>query len=129
MPPGNGGAMERDMSHLEGKVAVITGGSSGIGLATAKRFVKEGAYVFITGRRQSELDKAKAEIDENVTTVQGDVANLADLDRLYAAVKAEKGVVDIVVANAGFIEHAQIFDLSEAHYDKTMDINVKGVVF
>jgi NAD(P)-dependent dehydrogenase (short-subunit alcohol dehydrogenase family) len=121
--------MERVMSHLEGKVAVITGGSSGIGLATAKRFVKEGAYVFITGRRQSELDRAKAEIGTNVTTVQGDVANLADLDRLYATVKAEKGSIDIVVANAGFIEHATIFDLSEAHYDKTMDINVKGVVF
>jgi NAD(P)-dependent dehydrogenase (short-subunit alcohol dehydrogenase family) len=121
--------MERSMSHLEGKVAVITGGSSGIGLATAKRLVREGAHVFITGRRQSELDKAKAEIGQNVTTVQGDVTDLADLDRLYAAVKTEKGVVDILVANAGFIEHAQIFDLSEAHYDKTMDINVKGVVF
>jgi NAD(P)-dependent dehydrogenase (short-subunit alcohol dehydrogenase family) len=117
------------MSHLEGKTAVITGGSSGIGLATAKRFVKEGAHVFITGRRASELDKAKAEIGKNVTAVQGDVTNLADLDRLYATVKAEKGIVDIVVANAGFIEHAKIFDLSEAHYDKTMDINVKGVVF
>jgi NAD(P)-dependent dehydrogenase (short-subunit alcohol dehydrogenase family) len=121
--------MERIMSHLEGKVAVITGGSSGIGLATAKRFVKEGAYVFITGRRQSELANAKAEIGKNVTTVQGDVTNLADLDRLYATVRAEKGIVDIVVANAGFIEHAKIFDLSEAHYDRTMDINVKGVVF
>ncbi|WP_158914876.1 SDR family NAD(P)-dependent oxidoreductase [Caulobacter sp. S45] len=117
------------MSNLSGKVAVITGGSSGIGLATAKRFVDEGAYVFITGRRQAELDKAKAEIGRNVTTVQGDVANLADLDRLYAQVKAEKGVVDIVFASAGFIEHAQIFDLSEAHYDKTLDINLKGVVF
>ena len=117
------------MSNLQGKVAVITGGSSGIGLATAKRFVREGAYVFITGRRQSELDKAVADIGGNVTAVQGDVANLADLDRLYAAVKAEKGVVDIVVANAGFIEHAQISDLSEAHYDKTLDINLKGVVF
>jgi NAD(P)-dependent dehydrogenase (short-subunit alcohol dehydrogenase family) len=121
--------MERIMSRLEGKVAVITGGSSGIGLATAKRFVNEGAYVFITGRGQLELDKAKAEIGKNVTTVQGDVQSLADLDRLYATIKAEKGVVDIVVANAGFIEHAKIFDLSEAHYDKTMDINVKGVVF
>lgn len=117
------------MSNLEGKVAVITGGSSGIGLATAKRFVREGAYVFITGRREAELQKAKADIGSNVTVVQGDVANLADLDRLYATVKAEKGKVDIVVANAGFIEHAKIFDLSEAHYDKTMDINVKGVVF
>src|SRR6201747_2792437 len=119
--------MERCMSHLEGKIAVITGGSSGIGLATAKRFVAEGAYVFITGRRQSELDKAKAEIGKNVTAVQGDVQNLADLDKLYAQVKVEKGVVDIVFAGAGFIEHAKIFDLSEAHYDKTMDINVKGV--
>jgi NAD(P)-dependent dehydrogenase (short-subunit alcohol dehydrogenase family) len=117
------------MSSLEGKVAVITGGSSGIGLATAKRFVREGAHVFITGRRQSELFKAKAEIGKNVTVVQGDVASLSDLDKLYAAVEAEKGVIDIVVANAGFIEHAQIYDLSEAHYDKTMDINVKGVVF
>ncbi len=117
------------MSDLAGKVAVITGGSSGIGLATAKRFAREGAYVFITGRRPSELDKAKAEIGKNVTTVQGDVSNLADLDRLYATVKAEKGAVDIVVANAGFVEHALISDLSEAHYDKTMDINVKGVVF
>jgi NAD(P)-dependent dehydrogenase (short-subunit alcohol dehydrogenase family) len=117
------------MSNLEGKVAVITGGSSGIGLATAKRFVREGAYVFITGRREAELQKAKADIGGNVTAVQGDVANLADLDRLYATVKAEKGKVDIVVANAGFIEHAKIFDLSEAHYDKTMDINLKGVVF
>jgi NAD(P)-dependent dehydrogenase (short-subunit alcohol dehydrogenase family) len=117
------------MSNLEGKVAVVTGGTSGIGLATARRFVREGAHVFITGRRQSELDKAKAELGANVTAIQGDVANLADLDRLYAAVKAEKGVVDIVVANAGFIEHAGISDLSEAHYDRTMDINLKGVVF
>ena len=121
--------MENVVSNLEGKVAVITGGSSGIGLATAKRFVAEGAYVFITGRRQAELDKAVAEIGRNVTAVQGDVQNLADLDKLYAKVKAAKGVVDIVFANAGFVEHAQIFDLSEAHYDKTMDINLKGVVF
>ena len=117
------------MTSLEGKVAVITGGSSGIGLATAKRFVREGAYVFITGRRQSELDAAKAELGKNVTLVQGDVANLAALDRLYATVKEEKGVLDIVVANAGFIEHAQIFDLSEAHYDKTLNIDLKGAIF
>jgi len=117
------------MSHLAGKVAVITGGSSGIGLATAKRFAVEGAHVFITGRRQPELDKAKAEIGGKVTTVQGDVTSLADLDRLYEVVKAQAGVLDIVVANAGFIEHAKIFDLSETHYAKTMDINVKGVVF
>jgi NAD(P)-dependent dehydrogenase (short-subunit alcohol dehydrogenase family) len=125
-----GGANEDNaVTNLAGKVAVVTGGSSGIGLATAKRFVAEGAYVFITGRRQAELDKAKAEIGKNVTAVQGDVTKLSDLDKLYATVKSEKGVVDIVLANAGFIEHAQIFDLSEAHYTKTMDANVKGVVF
>src|ERR1700722_4169304 len=118
-----------EMGALDGKVAVITGGNSGIGLATAKRFVREGAYVFITGRRQSELEKAKAEIGRNVTTVQGDVSNLAYLDRLYALVKAEKGVVDVVAGNAGFVEHAQIFDLSEAHSDRTMDIDLKGVIF
>lgn len=117
------------MANLEGKVAVITGGSSGIGLATAKRFVREGAYVFITGRRHEELERAKAEIGRNVTSVQGDVASLADLDALYALVKAQKGVLDIVVANAGFIEHATIADLSEAHFDKTIDIDLKGVVF
>ncbi|HEX4182221.1 MAG TPA: SDR family oxidoreductase, partial [Caulobacteraceae bacterium] len=117
------------MPKLEGKVAVITGGSSGIGLATAKKLVEEGAHVFITGRRQAELDAAKAAIGRNVTTVQGDVANLADLDRLYEMVKAEKAVVDIVFANAGFVEHAVIGSITEAHYDKTMDINVKGVLF
>lgn len=117
------------MGKLQGKVAVVTGGSSGIGLATAKRFVEEGAQVFITGRRQLELDKARTEIGRNVATVQGDVAKLGDLDRLFEAVKAEKGRVDVVVANAGFVEHARIFDLSEAHYQQTTDINLKGVVF
>ena len=91
------------MSKLDGKIAIITGGSSGIGLAAAKKFVEEGAYVFIMGRRQGELDKAKAEIGRNVSTVQGDVANLDDLDRLYRTVKEEKGAVDIVVASAGFV--------------------------
>src|ERR1700716_4136656 len=89
---------------LEGKVAVITGGNSGIGLATAKRFVAEGAYVFISGRRQAQLDEALKDIGNNVTGVQGDVANLADLDRLYAAVKAKKGRIDILFANAGTAE-------------------------
>ena len=89
------------MKKLEGKVAVITGGNSGIGLATAQRFVSEGAYVFITGRRQSELDAAVKQIGKNVTGVQGDVSNLADLDRLYAAVKKQKGRIDILFANAG----------------------------
>jgi NAD(P)-dependent dehydrogenase (short-subunit alcohol dehydrogenase family) len=115
--------------QLKNKVAVITGGSSGIGLATAKRFVEEGAYVYITGRRQSELDKARAEIGKNVTAVKGDVANLADLDRLYQTVAAEKGVVDIVFANAGFVEHKTIDQLTLEHYDKTFNINVRGVMF
>jgi len=117
------------MSKLNGKIAVVTGGSSGIGLAAAKRFVEEGAYVFITGRRQSELDKAKAEIGKNVTAVQGDVANLEDLDRLYKTVKAEKGGVDIVVASAGFVERVLTQDATPAHFDKTFGINARGLYF
>jgi NAD(P)-dependent dehydrogenase (short-subunit alcohol dehydrogenase family) len=117
------------MSKLNGKVAVISGGSSGIGLATAKKFVEEGAYVFITGRRQSELDKAKAFIGRNVTTVQGDASSLEDLDRLYKVVKDVKGHVDIVFANAGFVEHQTIDVVTPEHYEKTFDINVKGVLF
>ena len=92
------------MSKLSGKMALITGGSSGIGLATAQRFVAEGAYVFITGPRQTELDKAKALIGKNVTAVQGDIANLNDLDRLYETIKKEKGILHIVVANAGITQ-------------------------
>lgn len=117
------------MSKLDGKIAVITGGSTGIGLATAKRFVAEGAHVFITGRRPAELDKAKAEIGRNVTVVQGDVAKLADLDRLYEIVRAETGVVDIVFANAGAVEHVRIDAVTEEHYDRIMGVNLKGVVF
>jgi NAD(P)-dependent dehydrogenase (short-subunit alcohol dehydrogenase family) len=117
------------VTNMEGKVAVITGGSTGIGLATAKRFVEAGAHVFITGRRQPDLDKAKAEIGRNVTTVQGDVANLADLDRLYEIVKAEKGVIDILFANAGAVEHVKIDAITEEHYDRIMGVNLKGVVF
>jgi NAD(P)-dependent dehydrogenase (short-subunit alcohol dehydrogenase family) len=117
------------MSKLNGKIAVITGGSSGIGLAAAKRFVEEGAHVFIMGRRQSELDKAKAEIGKNVTTVQGDVANLGDLDRLYRTVKDEKGAVDIVVASAGFVERVLTQDATPVHFDKTFGINARGVYF
>jgi NAD(P)-dependent dehydrogenase (short-subunit alcohol dehydrogenase family) len=119
----------RIMSKLDGKIAVITGGSSGIGLAAAKRLVDEGAYVFITGRRQVELDKAKAAIGRNVTTVQGDVADLGDLDRLFAQVRAEKGVVDIVVASAGFVEHHTIETATPEHFDKTFGINARGVFF
>src|SRR5712691_10540394 len=114
---------------LQNKTAVITGGSSGIGLATAKRFVDEGAHVFITGRRQSELDRARREIGRNVTTVQGDVANLDDLDRLYETVAAERGVVDIVFANAGFVELLTIDAVTPEHFDKTVNINMRGLLF
>jgi NAD(P)-dependent dehydrogenase (short-subunit alcohol dehydrogenase family) len=119
------------MKKLEGKVAVITGGSSGIGLATAQRFgSEEGAYVFITGRRQSELDAAVKQIGKNnVTGVQGDVSNLSDLDRLYATVKEQKGRIDILFANAGIGEFAPLGEISEAHFDKTFGINVKGLLF
>jgi NAD(P)-dependent dehydrogenase (short-subunit alcohol dehydrogenase family) len=117
------------MSKHEGKIAVITGGNSGIGLATAQRLANEGAYVFITGRRQSELDAAVKQIGKNVTAVQGDVANLADLDRLYAAVKQQKGHIDILFANAGLGDFAPLGSITEAHYDKTFDVNVKGVLF
>jgi NAD(P)-dependent dehydrogenase (short-subunit alcohol dehydrogenase family) len=117
------------MPALQGKVAVITGGSSGIGLATAKRFVKEGAYVFITGRRQAELDKAVAEIGSNVTAVQGDVSNLDDLDRLYKEVAAKKGKLDVLFANAGVVEPTPTVAVSPEHYDKTFDINTRGVFF
>ena len=120
------------MKKLEGKVAVITGRSSGIGLATAQRFVDEGAYVFITGRRQSELDAAVKQIgknNNNVTGVQGDVSNLADLDRLYAAVKEQKGRIDILFANAGVGELVPLGEISEAHFDKIFSVNVKGLLF
>jgi len=121
--------LEPTMGKLDGKVAVITGGNSGIGLATAERFVKEGAYVFITGRRQSELDAAVKRIGKNVTAVQGDVANLADLDRLYATVGKEKGRVDIVFANAGTGSFAPLGSITEEHFDKIFDTNVKGLLF
>ncbi|HZC47647.1 MAG TPA: glucose 1-dehydrogenase [Nitrososphaeraceae archaeon] len=117
------------MKKLEGKVAVITGGNSGIGLATAERFVSEGAYVFINGRRQSELDAAVKKIGKSISGVQGDVSNLADLDRLYATVKEQKGRIDILFANAGVGELVPLGEISEAHFDKTFRINVKGVLF
>jgi NAD(P)-dependent dehydrogenase (short-subunit alcohol dehydrogenase family) len=117
------------VSRLEGKIAVVTGGSAGIGFATAKRFAEEGAYVFITGRRQAELDKAKAEIGKNVTTVQGDVQDLAHLDRLYERVKTEKGVLDIVFANAGVSLHLKLGQITEEHFDTVIGTNLKGVVF
>src|SRR6188472_3839104 len=124
---------------IRGLVAVITVGSSGIGLATAQRFVsKEGAYVFITGRRQSELDAAVRQIGKNnnnnnsnntVTGVQGDVSNLADLDRLYATVKEQKGHIDILFANAGVAELTPLKAITEAHFDKIFSVNVKGLLF
>jgi NAD(P)-dependent dehydrogenase (short-subunit alcohol dehydrogenase family) len=114
---------------LDDKVAVITGGNSGIGLATAKRFVAEGAYVFITGRRQPELDVAVEEIGANVAGVQGDVAKLADLDRLYDTVKAKKGRIDILFANAGSAEFAPLGEITEQHFDRIFDANVKGLLF
>ena len=116
-------------NKLEGKIAVITGGSSGIGLATAKRFVAEGAYVFITGRRQSELDAAVSEIGKNITGIQSDVSNLAELDKLYNIVKEQKGHIDILFANAGIGEFAPLGEISEEHFDKIFGINVKGLLF
>src|SRR4029078_2938573 len=118
------------MKRREDKVAVITGGSSGIGLATAQRFVEEGAYVFITGRRQGELDAAVDQIGKNnVTGVQGDVSNLADLDRLYATVKEQKDHIDILFANAGLGDLASLETITEAQCEKTFNVNVKGLLF
>lgn len=115
--------------QLSGKVAVITGGSSGLGLATAKRFVSEGASVFITGRRQEELDKAIAEIGGDITAVQADSSNLADLDRLYEIIGRKKGRLDIVFANAGIADNAAIGEITEDSVDRLYNINVKGLVF
>jgi NAD(P)-dependent dehydrogenase (short-subunit alcohol dehydrogenase family) len=120
---------EKYMSRLEGKIALVTGGNSGIGFATAKRFVSEGAYVFITGRRKPELDAAVKEIGGNVTGVQGDVSNLGDLDRLFTQIKQEKGKLDIVFANAGIGKYAPFGQITEQHYDSIFDINVKGLLF
>jgi NAD(P)-dependent dehydrogenase (short-subunit alcohol dehydrogenase family) len=118
----------QSLGKLNGKVAVITGGTTGIGLAAAKLFVREGAYVFITGRRQNELDEAVKAIGSNVTGVQGDVAKLADLDRLYETIKA-KGRIDIVFANAGLAEFSPLASITEEHFDKLFNINVKGTLF
>jgi NAD(P)-dependent dehydrogenase (short-subunit alcohol dehydrogenase family) len=118
------------MSKLTGKIAVITGASSGIGLATAEQFVAEGAHVYITGRRQKELDAAVARIGRNVTGVQGDVANLEDLDRLYAQIAREKGHIDILFANAGIAsQNALMGQITELQFDLTFGINVRGLLF
>jgi len=117
------------MKNLAGKIAVVTGGSSGIGLATAKRFVDEGAHVVITGRREKELEEAAKLIKKNVTTVVGDVSRLEDLDRLYAGVKEKHGHIDILFANAGAGTLAPLAVATEAHFDQTFDVNVKGMFF
>jgi len=117
------------MGKLEGKIALVTGGNSGIGLASAKRFVNEGAYVFITGRRDRELAAAVKEIGRNVTAVQGDVSNLGDLDRLFAQIKREKGRLDIVFANAGTAQLVPFGKVTEQHYDAIFDVNVKALLF
>jgi NAD(P)-dependent dehydrogenase (short-subunit alcohol dehydrogenase family) len=117
------------MGKLEEKIALITGGNSGIGLATAKRFVNEGAYVFITGRREPELAAAVKEIGKNVTAVAGDVSNLGDLDRLFAQIKREKGKLDILFANAGVAKYAPLGTISEEFFDSIFNINVKGLLF
>ena len=114
---------------LSGKVALVTGGSSGIGLATAKLFVAEGAYVFITGRRQTELDAAVDEIGKNVIGIQSDVSNLADLDRLYATIGQQQGRLDVLFANAGIGEFIPLGAITEEHFDKIFDTNVKGLLF
>ena len=117
------------MGKLEGKVAVITAATSGMALATANLFVAEGAYVFITGRRQEKLDEAVKAIGRNVTGVQGDAANLEDLDRLYATVKREKGKIDVLFASAGRGELATLDQVTEEHFDTTFDLNVRGTLF
>ncbi len=117
------------MSKLEGKVAVITGGSSCIGLATARRFVTEGAHVFITGRRQAELDKAVVQIGQGVTAVQGDVSNLDDLERLYARVVEQAGKIDVLFANSGVVETVPIGQITLTHFDHTFGVNTRGLLF
>jgi len=117
------------MGKLEGKIALVTGGNSGIGLATAKQFVGEGAHVFITGRREQELSAAAKDIGSNVTTVQGDVSKLDDLDRLFARIRPEKGRLDVLFANAGIAKYGRLGEISEEFFDSIFDINVKGVLF
>jgi len=120
---------EEYMGKLEGKIALITGGTSGIGLATAKRFVNEGADVFVTGRRGQELEAAVKEIGKGVTGVQGDVSKRADLDRLFAQIESEKGRLDVLFANAGVAKYGRLGEISEELFDAIFDINVKGVLF
>src|SRR5215469_4563791 len=120
---------QNELKRLDGKIAVITGGNSGIGLATAQQFVEEGAFAFITGRRQDELDKVVKQIGGNVMGVQGDVSNTTDLDRLYETVKQQKGRIDILFANAGVADVAPLGSITESHFDKIFSINLKGLLF
>jgi NAD(P)-dependent dehydrogenase (short-subunit alcohol dehydrogenase family) len=117
------------MGKLDGKIALVTGANSGIGLATAKRFVNEGAYVFITGRREVELARAATEIGKNVAAVQGDVSNLGDLDRLFAQIKQDKGRLDVMFANAGIATLAPFGTITEEFYESIFNVNVKGLLF
>jgi NAD(P)-dependent dehydrogenase (short-subunit alcohol dehydrogenase family) len=121
--------MSTNAGKLSGKIALITGGSSGLGLATAKRFIAEGAHVFITGRRQPELDAAAKEIGSNVTALRGDISDLSDLDRLFAAIKEQKGRLDILFANAGGGAFEALEKVTEKTFDKYFGINVKGTLF
>jgi len=120
---------ERMAGKLDGRIALVTGGTRGIGLATAKRFVAEGAYVFITGRREKELASAVKSIGERVTGVQGDVSQIGDLERLFAQIKQEKGRLDIVFANAGTAKYAPLGEITEEFFDSIFDVNVKGLLF
>lgn len=117
------------MGKLQGKIAVITGGASGIGLATAHRFIAEGAFVYLFGRRQQALDEALAELGSNARAIQGDISKSEDLDRLFAAVKPEQGHLDILFANAGLGELVALGTITAEHFDRTFDINVKGTLF
>jgi NAD(P)-dependent dehydrogenase (short-subunit alcohol dehydrogenase family) len=124
------GQKEQQLNRLQGKVAVITGGSSGMGFATAEQFVSEGAYVYITGRREKELNAAVAKIGKNIAAVQGDVSNLQDLDRLYAKIAEDKGRVDVVFANAGIgNQMAPLGSITEEQIDRTFNVNVRGLIF
>ena len=118
------------MNRLQGKVAVITGGSSGMGFATAEQFVSEGAYVYITGRRETELNAAVTKIGKNIAAVQGDVSNMEDLDWLYAKIAEDKGRVDVVFANAGIgNQMAPLGSITEEQIDRTLNVNVRGLIF